>query len=146
LVGVERGVFGCGEFAGGGEEVSEVVTGGLAGAAGFVGVVGDGSVTPGAVVVGPGAGGAGAVVTAGGCVVDGGGDVVTGGAVVVGGSVVVGTVAQWSSLLPPCWPWSTQSCPCPGCGSGLQGLLELPWEQGSLPGGDGGAAESAIAE
>jgi hypothetical protein len=100
------GVFGCGEFAGGGAEVDSstgVVSspGGEEGVGvevvGVVGVV-DVSVTPGAgcpgadVEGGGGGGAAGVVVVGGGDVVVGGGVVTVGGGSVTvgGGSVVVG--------------------------------------------------------
>jgi hypothetical protein len=47
---------------------------------------------------------------------------------------------QWSSLTPPLLPWSSQSLPLSGCGSGLHGpalplVSPLPWSHGSCPGG-----------
>jgi hypothetical protein len=58
--------------------------------------------------------------------------------VVVEVVVVVVTSSQWSSL-PLALPWSSHSCPCPGCGSGLQSLSLLPCEQSSP--GDPGTVE-----
>jgi hypothetical protein len=50
---------------------------------------------------------------------------------VVGGAVVVVVVLrQWSSLTPPCWPWTSQSLPF-GLGSGRHSRPVRPWSQPS---------------
>jgi hypothetical protein len=54
--------------------------------------------------------------------------------------------AQWSSLMPPLLPCSSQSAPWDGCGSGRQVAVELPRSHSPCPGGlVGGAALTMLA-